>query len=179
MVHEATHAQTDLLLSGVTDSLTMEAAGYIAGGAYNHLTGHKVKEGGDQLYVAADSQGAKVASAGASGYVFAPNEIGDLVRAIKGRYPESNKMVNPDGSRTNEVIEPDGKWRVEASGSLGAAVRWTWIYTFNSSGSVRWEDPSNGMNGVGQWHLKRSDSQIHIKWSSGTVDTLMPPRERA
>ena len=117
LVHEATHAQIDLTLPTSADRFANETAAYIAQGAYNHLTGGKVKNV-SKLWKEADAEGRKVAIPYRSSYAFAAEEIGGLLQEIKGLYVV-NGDVETESNRTGDIVEPVGRWRVEAALRLG------------------------------------------------------------
>jgi len=172
IVHEATHAQIDLTAGSTLDHLGTEVAAFIAGAAYNHLTGRRSKSD-DKIEIAADPLGSVVANS--NGYCFAPNEIGALIRAIKQFYPEADDDIDPDALRKFELFDPEGQWEVLASKIVSSPPRWRWVYTFNPNGQVQWEDPLNGYTGRGKWRMKRSDVRMHITWDSGSKDVWIPP----
>lgn len=63
------------------------------------------------------------------------------------------KTFSPD-------VNPVGDWRVIVG-------QWTWIYTFNSDGSVIWRDQYNGESGKGKWQIYQE--AIYFSWINSTT----------
>lgn len=70
------------------------------------------------------------------------------------------KPISPD-------FNPVGDWRV-------AVAQWSWIYSFDPSGTVTWRDPYNGQNGKGKWQL--APGVIKFTWTnSATTESWKTP----
>jgi hypothetical protein len=77
------------------------------------------------------------------------------LKAVGGVEPPPN-VLNPP------VSSPVGKWRVQVS-------KWTWVYEFDASGSVRWTDPQSNMTGKGTW--KMTAGRLLTAWAPASKTT--------
>lgn len=185
MVHEATHALHNTILTTGIDSISNEVTAYIAGASYYRFAGGKGTFPNAVHAAALRLVDKTIGANDYNGHKYTADELNELVTAIKGSY-ETHKSPT-DNERTTEFADFLGEWEVKCRDRAGNAL-WEWVYNFQSKGKVTWHNRGDATTGgSGNWTASRADmteimeglkkpGKIKIKWTgSGSEDHWAMP----